>query len=114
MISCRAFRWFDCNFVGAKEKILSVSLWIRLRFFRRLRLVSSSPPRFVETLKMLTTEPFFTTLLVREAQDVSKSFAEIDLNTIDNTVAADEVIDDLSDSSLRCEIQGVAEELRSR
>ena len=23
---------------------------------------SSSPPRFVETLKMLTTEPFFTTL----------------------------------------------------
>ena len=25
---------------------------------------SSSPPRFVKTLKMLTTEPFFTTLLV--------------------------------------------------
>jgi hypothetical protein len=24
---------------------------------------SSSPPRFVKTLKMLTTEPFFTTLL---------------------------------------------------
>ncbi len=31
MISCCAFRWFDCNFVGANEK-------------------------------MLTTEPFFTTL----------------------------------------------------
>jgi hypothetical protein len=27
-------------------------------------ILSSSPPRFVKTLKMLKTEPFFTTLLV--------------------------------------------------
>ncbi len=45
MISCCAFRWFDCNFVGAKEKILNVSQWIRPRFFRRLRLVSSKPSK---------------------------------------------------------------------
>ena len=36
----------DCNFVGAKEKILNVSEWIRLRFFRRLCLVSSKPSKY--------------------------------------------------------------------
>ena len=32
---------------------------------------SQSPPRFVSTIKMLTTEPFFTTLLGRTCQDLT-------------------------------------------
>ncbi len=57
MISCCAFRWFGSNLVGANEKNpqrISVDT---------PPVFPSSPPRFAETLKMLTTEPFFTILL---------------------------------------------------
>jgi hypothetical protein len=36
---------------------------------------SQSPPRFVSTIKMLTTEPFFTTLLVSLGAYLSPSVA---------------------------------------
>jgi len=57
MISCCAFRSFDGNFVGdAAKNPQRIAEGTSAVF-------SSSPPRFVKTLKMLTTEPFFTTLL---------------------------------------------------
>jgi len=45
--------------------------WRRLKYPQRIAedtsaVFSSSPPRSVKTLKMLTTEPFFTTLLIQK------------------------------------------------